>query len=72
MALAAEESRAASFYLDEVVDCVTGEARADGLTVEEARGHLAGNEVLLRQFNAMMARRQAPRPEPNAGQQRSR
>ena len=72
MALAAEESRAASFYLDEVVDCVTGAARADGLTVEEARGHLAGNEVLLRQFNEMMARRQAPRPEPNAGHQRSR
>ena len=72
MALATGEGEAASFYLDEVGDCVTGEARADGLTVEEACGHLAGNEVLLRQFNEMMARRQAQRPGPNAGHQRSR
>ena len=69
MALAAEEGGAASFYLEELVDCVTGEARANGLTVEGARGHLADNEVLLDQFNEMAARRQATSPGRNAEQE---
>ena len=69
MALAAGEGEAASFYLEELLGCVTGESRADGLTVEEARGSLAGNEVLLRQFNEVVARRQVPRAGGKAGQE---
>ena len=38
MALAAEESKAQAFYLNELLDCVTDKTRAYGLTVEEARG----------------------------------
>ena len=68
MALAAGEGEAASFYLEELLGCVTGESRADGLTVEEARGSLEGNEVLLRQFNEVVARRQVPRAGRNAEQ----
>ena len=48
---------------------MTGESRADGLTVEEARESLAGNEVLLHQFNEVVARRQVPGAGRNAEQE---
>ena len=57
MALAAEEGKAAAFYLQELLDCVTDGKRADGLTVNEARGRLAADEVLMNQFDEMVARR---------------
>ena len=44
MALDAEEGKAASFYLQELLDCVMNGARAGGLTVDEARGRLATDE----------------------------
>ncbi len=57
MALAAEEGEAAAFYLQELLDCVMGGGRADGLTVEGARGSLAADEALINQFDEMVARR---------------
>ena len=57
MALAAEEGEAAAFYLQELLDCVMGGGRADGLTVEEARVRLAADEALMNQFDGMVARR---------------
>ena len=53
MARAATDPRAASFYLRELHDCVTDGRRADGLSVENARACLAGNEALLREFDGM-------------------
>ena len=57
MALAAEENKAAAFYLQELLDCVMDGFRAEGLTVNEARRHLAVDEVLMNQFDEMVARR---------------
>ena len=57
MALAAEESKAAAFYLLELLDSVMDGARADGLTVEEVRGRLAVDEKLMKQFDELAARR---------------
>ncbi len=57
MALAAEEDKAASFYLQELLDCVMDRGRADGLTVNDARERLAADEVLMNQFDEMVARR---------------
>ena len=57
MALAAEESEAASFYLRELVDYGMDGARADGLTVEGARAGLAAHEALMNQFDEMVERR---------------
>ena len=57
MALDAEEGKAASFYLQELADCVMDGASAGGLTVDEARGRLAMDEVLLTQLDDMVARR---------------
>ena len=54
MAVAAKEGKAASFYLQELLDCVVDESRADGLTLEEARMRLAPDEVLLNQFDGMV------------------
>ena len=74
MAFTAEESKAASFYLRELVDCVMDGARADGLTVEEVLGRLAMDEVLLNQFDEMVARRSRvetgtePRPVPESAE----
>ena len=45
-ALAAEEPEAESFYLRELVTCVTNGRRASGLTVERASAELAGDEAL--------------------------
>ena len=55
MALAAEDSRAASFYVRELAECVIDGRRADRLTVEEARAGLGTKESLLQQFDAMVA-----------------
>ncbi len=57
MALAAAEGNAASFYLQELLDCLMDEARADGLTVEGARTGLAADEALVNQFDEMVERR---------------
>ena len=56
-ALAAEEGKAAAFYLQELLDCVMDGARADGLIVTEVRGRLAADEALMNQFDEMVARR---------------
>ncbi len=57
MALAAEEGKAAAFYVQELVDCVTDGIRSDGLTVEAAREFLTANEALLKQFDEIVAHR---------------
>lgn len=57
MALAAEEGKAASFYLQELLDCVMDGERADGLTEEGVRAGLAANEALVNEFEEMVARR---------------
>ena len=57
MALAAEEGKAASFYLQELLGRVMNGARADGLTVEGARAGLAAEEALVNEFDEMVERR---------------
>ena len=57
MALAAEEGKAASFYLQELLDRVMNGARADGLTVEGARAGLASEEALVNEFDEIVERR---------------
>ena len=59
MALVAEEGKAVDFYLQELIDCVMERARADGLTMEEARESLAASETLVNEFNEMVKRRAA-------------
>ena len=54
---AAEEGKAASFYLQELLDCVMDGARAGGLPVEGARAGLAADEALVNAFDGMMERR---------------
>ena len=53
MALDAEDGRAASFYLRELVDSIDDGARTDGLTVEAARAVLAADDSLLQRFDEM-------------------
>ena len=53
MALGAEERKAASFYLRELLDCLDDGAHAVGLTVEGARTALAADESLLKQFDEL-------------------
>ena len=55
VALAAEEGRASSFYLQELLDCVIEGERDGGLTVEGARAGLAANEALVNEFDGMVA-----------------
>lgn len=57
MALAAEDSRAAYFYVEELVEGVADERRADRLTVEAARAGLATNKSLVRQFDQVVQAR---------------
>ena len=57
MALAADEGKAALFYLEELLGCVMDGERGDRLTVEGVRSGLAVNEALLNQFDEMVARR---------------
>ena len=57
MALAAEKSKATAFYLQELLGCVTDRTRADWLTIDDARGRLAVDDALMRQFDEMLASR---------------
>ena len=58
MALAApRRARRRTFYLQELLDWVMDGRRADRLTVEEVRKRLAADEVLMNQFDDMVARR---------------
>ena len=57
MALAAPKGKAATFYLQELLDWVMDGRRADRLTVEEVRKRLAADEVLMNQFDDMVTRR---------------
>ena len=54
MALAAKEGKAASFYLQELLDCLMDGARAHGLTVEAARAGLAADAALVNRFDEMV------------------
>lgn len=56
-AIGAEEGPAVSFYLTELLDCLTDEEYADGLTAEAARARLAEHEALLDEFDGLVARR---------------
>ena len=71
MALAGQGGKASSFYLLELLDCVMGRERADGLTVEGARVGLAANEALVNEFDELVARRSrvetGAEPRPMAG-----
>ena len=60
MALGAEDGRAASFYLGELLDSVAEGSGARGLTVESVRAELADNEPLLNRFEAVVRRREGP------------
>ena len=53
MASAASDRRAASFYVRELVDCLTTGTHAGGMTVEAARASLAEDESLLKLFDEM-------------------
>ena len=53
MALAAGDRRAASFYVRELVDCLTNGTRTGGMSVEDARAGLAEDESLLNLFDEM-------------------
>ena len=65
MALAAEEGKAAAFYIQEVVDCVKDGMRSDELTLEAAREVLTANEALLKQFDEIVAHRSLIEPRRN-------
>ena len=52
-ALAAGDRRAASFYVRELVDCLTNGTRTWGMTVEDARVGLAEDESLVSLFDEM-------------------
>ena len=55
MALVAEDSRIATFYLHELIHCLTDEIRADRLTKAGARAQLAADVELMNQFDEMVA-----------------
>ena len=57
MAIAANNDKAASFYLRELCDCVTDGVCAGGLTVDAARADMAPHEPLLNQFDELVERR---------------
>ena len=50
-ALAVGDRRAASFYVRELVDCLTSGTRTGGMTVEDARAALAEDESLVDLFD---------------------
>lgn len=54
MAIAANDDKAASFYLRELCGCVMDRVRADRLTVDGARARLASQEALLNQFDELV------------------
>ena len=51
---------AESFYLSELVDCLTGGSGALRLTVEKARAALSSDKSLLHRFNQMLESRAGP------------
>ena len=53
MVLDAEDGRAASFYLRELIDCIDEGSRTGGLTVEAVRAALAADDSLLQRFDEM-------------------
>ena len=53
MALAAGDRRASSFYVRELLDCLTKGTRTGHMTAEGARASLAENESLLNLFDEM-------------------
>ena len=55
---------AASFYLSQLVDCLTGGEGAHGLTVEKARAALSSDKSLLHRFNQMLESRARPASRP--------
>ena len=64
-ALAARGQRdAESFYLSELVDCLTGGQGAYRLTVEKARAALSSDKSLLQRFNQMLEHRSGPESRP--------
>ncbi len=56
MALGADEGKVASFYIQELINCVEDGSRADGLTLEGARAGFAGDRALTDQFDEIVAR----------------
>ena len=66
-ALAAEEPEAESFYLRELVTCVTNGRRASGLTVERASAELAGDEALRIRFDELFERAVGSNSQPDDG-----
>ena len=61
---AGEQPDAESFYLGELVDCVTGGQGAHGLTVEDARAMLSSNKSLIDRFDHLLEHRSSPGPRP--------
>ena len=57
MATAANEGKAASFYLRELRDCVMEGVDAGGLTVDAARADVAPNGALRNEFDELVERR---------------
>ncbi|MDE0355485.1 MAG: hypothetical protein OXK20_07470 [Deltaproteobacteria bacterium] len=55
---------AESFYLSELVDCLTGGEGAHGLTVEKVRAALSSDKSLLGRFNQMLEVRAGPASRP--------
>ena len=69
MALAADEAKAASFYVRELSLCVIDKTRADAVTAEGVRTGLAANEALVKEFGEMVecwARAETPAERPIA------
>ena len=65
-AIAANEGKAASFYLRELCDCVMDdEGRGERLTADAARAGLAQHEALLNQFDELVERRTRGEPQPD-------
>ena len=54
MALAAADRRAVSFYVRELVDCLTNGTRTGGMTVDGARAGLAEDKSLLNLFEEIV------------------
>ena len=59
-----EQPDAESFYLGELVDCVTSGQGAHGLTVEGARATLSSNKSLIKRFDHLLECRASPGPRP--------
>ena len=60
MALGSQDERAASFYLGELFESMADGGGARGLTLEDVRARLAGNEGLLHRFDDIARRGAGP------------